>query len=71
LRSDLLTKIAAAIRGGGDPRYNMAAVAEPKKGPPSRNLAADAHGCIMVRATMVDRIQVCGAQVRATGGFRL
>jgi hypothetical protein len=33
-------------------------------GPAARSLAADAHGCIMVGFTPIDRIQACGAMIR-------
>src|SRR5215213_2859821 len=37
------------IRGGGNPTRNMALEPRFRVGPPPRSLAADAHGCIMVR----------------------
>src|SRR3954471_16605428 len=37
------------IRGGGNPTPNMALEPRFRVGPPPRSLAAEAHGCIMVR----------------------
>src|SRR6266851_9373982 len=34
-------------------------------GPPLRSFAADAYDCIMVRSSRIDRIQGCGADLRA------
>src|ERR1700731_3628643 len=34
-------------------------------GPPPRSFAADAYDCIMVRSSRIDRIQGCGADLRA------
>jgi hypothetical protein len=35
-------------------------------GPPPRSFAADANNCIMVWISMIHRIQVCGAMIRAS-----
>jgi hypothetical protein len=37
------------IRGGGNPRLNMAFVPRVRMGPPPRSFAADAYDCIMVQ----------------------
>ena len=49
------------VRGGGVPCHAMAFVPPLRMGPPPRSLAADAHVCIMVRITVIHRIQGCGA----------
>src|SRR3954454_21659563 len=36
-----------------------------RMGPPPRSFAADAHDCIRVRPLWTDRIQGCGAVIRA------
>ena len=58
------------IRGGGDPGQNT--VIEPfvRMGPLPRSLAAEAHGCFMVRTSNRSyRIQGCGARFARTGGL--
>jgi len=58
------------IRGGGDPRRNT--VIEPfvRMGPLPRSLAAEAHGCFMVRTPNgSNRIQGRGARFARTGGL--
>ena len=58
------------IRGGGDPGQNT--VVEPfvRMGPLPRSLAAEAHGCFMVRTSDgSNRIQGRGARFARTGGL--
>ena len=49
------------IRGGGDPTKTMASKPLCRMDPPPRSFATDAHDCIMVRSSRIDRIQGCGA----------
>ena len=53
------------IRGGGHPKPTMVLTPFLRMGPPPRSFAADAHDCIMVRPLWTDRIQGCGAMIRA------
>src|SRR3954452_4832300 len=53
------------IRGGGHPKHRMVSTPFSRMGPPPRSFAADAHDCIMVRPLWTDRIQGCGAMIRA------
>jgi hypothetical protein len=43
------------VRGGGDPP--VACVPKDRMGPLPRSLAADAHGCIMVRVSRMDLLE--------------
>ena len=50
------------IRGGGDSVVKtMAFKPLCRMDPPPRSFAADAHDCIMVRSSRINRIQGCGA----------
>lgn len=58
------------IRGGGDPGQNT--IIEPfvRMGPPPRSLAAEAHGCFMVRTSdRSNRIQGRSARFARNGGL--
>jgi hypothetical protein len=69
--SDLLTRRSPrSDRRWWRPELQHGRCAELKNGPAVSCLAADARGCIMV-GPLVHRIQVCGAQIRANGGFSL
>src|SRR5262249_9751001 len=49
--SPLATGSPMTVRGGGVPHLRMAVMPSHRKGPPPRSFAADAHHCIMVRAS--------------------
>jgi hypothetical protein len=58
------------IRGGGDPGQNTVTEPSVRMGPLPRSLAAEAHGCFMVRTPSgSNRIQGCGARFARTGGL--
>ena len=65
------------IRGGGNPRLDMALEPRFRMGPPPRSFAADAHDCIMVqvqtRPTEYKFVARCSRQMASsprTGSYQ-